>query len=326
MQSTDFYAELDIERGASTDEIKRAYRKLARKLHPDVNDDPDAEERFKRVSEAYAVLSDPEKKTLYDKYGIDGLREGFDPDMYERVRSGGYGGAEIDLEELFGGFGNFAGGFPGFGMHFGGGAPRRGRDVELGLRATFEQAVNGFSTRFTYQRPTRCKACGGAGVSGQSVCTACRGTGTVEQSRTLTVNIPRGADDGDRIRLAGKGGEGRRGAPSGDLVIELHVTPHPELARDGLNVSTRVDISPLDAMLGTKANVEGLDEELLVTVPPGTSSGRKLRLRGKGITRGGKTGDLLVEIGIDATGIELDDETRALAEKLRAALSAQPVG
>lgn len=325
MQATDFYAELGVGRGASEDEIKRAYRKLAREYHPDVNAAAGAEEKFKRLSEAYAVLSDPEKKALYDRYGIDGLREGFDPAAYERVRAG-YGGADIDLDELFGGFGNFAGGFPGgFGADFGHGQ-RRGRDLEIALETTFQQAIEGLTTRFTYKRPTRCSACGGNGRRGNALCATCRGAGLVERSKTLTVNIPRGADDGERIRLAGKGGDGRAGGPPGDLVIRLAVEPHPRLTRDGLDLATRVDIGPLDAMLGTKVDVQGLDGELRVSVPGGVASGRRLRLKGKGVQRGGRTGDLFVEIGIDASLQPLDDETRAMAERLRELLTREPVG
>lgn len=319
MKTTDYYAALGLSKGASDDEIKKAYRRLARQYHPDINDEEGAEERFKAISEAYAALSDPEKRKLYDSYGVDGLRDGFDANMYERMRS--QGGIDIDLEDLFGGFGGA--GFGGFGG-FGGFAqqPRKGRDIELGLKATFAQAVRGFSTSFSYQRPSRCSACGGNGVRGQSPCTTCRGAGLVNATKNLTINIPKGAADGDVIRLRKKGADGAKGGPAGDLVITLSVSPHASLGRDGVDLIARLPISPLDAMLGTKADVEGLDGTLRVTVPAGVASGQKLRLSGKGVERGKKTGDLLVELAIDASLTPLDDETRALAEALRSKLGA----
>jgi DnaJ-class molecular chaperone len=329
MTETDFYKVLGVSRDADDAEIKKAYRKLARELHPDVNDEPGAEERFKSVGEAYAALSDPEKRKLYDRYGMDGLRDGFDPDVYERYRTGGFQGQDIDLEDLFGGFANFHSGFGGFGgfsgFGAGAGAPRKGRDIELTLKTSFDQAVRGFSTRFTYQVPSECPTCGGAGGRGGSVCAMCRGTGTISKSKTLTVNIPQGADHGDRIRLKGKGSAGRKGGPAGDLVLTLQVAPDPQFSRSGLDLTTRVTISPLDAMLGAKVDVEGLDGSLRVNVPAGVASGQKLRLKGKGVERGKKTGDLFAEVVIDASLLTLDDDARKRLETLRSELQGAAV-
>ncbi len=317
MASPNYYEVLGLQKGASDDEIKKAYRALARKYHPDVNDAPEAEARFKEISEAYGALSDSDKRKLYDDYGVDGLREGFDPKMYERMRAHG-GGVDIDLEDLFGGFGGGGfGGFGGFDQR-----PRKGRDIELTLKASFEQAVKGFSTTFKYQRATRCSTCAGKGVRGQSVCPACRGAGLVNATKSITVNIPKGAADGDTIRLRSKGADGAKGGPAGDLLLNLQVGDHPELRRQGIDLIATATISHLDAMLGTKVDVPTLDGSLRVTVPEGVASGQKLRLGGKGVSRGKKTGDLLVEIAIGPDAAPLDDETRALASQLRERLQA----
>ena len=320
MENVDFYAELGVPKDASEDTIKKAYRKLARQYHPDVNDSPDAEEKFKRVSAAHAVLSDAEKRAKYDQFGVDGLRDGF---------GGGAGGFAhgMNLEDILGafgmgGFGGTAGFGGGFGGPFGGFGARKGNDIDLTVRATFEQAVEGFSPKFSYRRPTRCKTCGGQGVRGQTPCSTCRGAGLAEQTRTLTVNIKKGAADGDKIRVRKKGADGRGGGPPGDLILTLRVEPHQSLRRDGLNLITDAVISPLDAMLGTKAEVPTLGAAVRVTIPAGVASGTRLRLRGKGVERGSKNGDLLVHVKIDASLLELDDETRAEVESLRDRLRA----
>ncbi|MFT4702873.1 MAG: molecular chaperone DnaJ [Bradymonadia bacterium] len=302
--SQDYYKLLGVSRGASDDELKKAYRKLARELHPDRNpDDEAAEQRFKEVSEAYSTLSDPEKKRLYDTYGADGVREGFNEGGF-----GGFGGQGVDLGDLFSQFGG-GGGF--------GGGSRAGRDVELNLNLTFEKAARGFKTKFRYRKPGTCPTCRGAGMAGNARCRTCGGQGQVEQEKSLEVNIPPGAQHGDRIRLRGKGGSGSRGAPAGDLLLTLQVGSHATLAREGVNLVAQTTIGAVDALLGVQVEVEGLDGTYRVTVPPGMASGKRLRVSNKGITRRGKTGHLLVEVAIDASLDAITDEVRAALVAMR---------
>lgn len=332
----DPYKVLGVARDADHATLKKAYRKLARENHPDRADGPDAEERFKEISAAWAVLSDPKKRSLYDKYGAVSLQEGFDPEAWERRRgfAGAGGGASFSFEgfdpEAFAGFdlgdilGGFAGG-RGTGSPFG---ASRGRDISLGLKASFEQAARGFQTRFTYARPERCTACNGRGVRDGAACSTCRGQGLVERQKTLTVNVPPGAEDGDVIRLRGKGAEGagtRSGAhgTAGDLVLKLNVEPHPTLRREGLNLVATVHISPIDAMTGTAVDVQGIDGTWVARVPAALKPGQRLRISGKGIERGGQRGHLLAEIVVDPTLTPLDEEGLRLAEQLRAHLASQ---
>lgn len=331
MDNVDFYAELGIAKTATDAEIKKAYRKLAREYHPDVNDAPEAEDRFKRISAAHAVLSDPEKREQYDRFGVDGLKGS----------PGGFGG-EVNLEDILsafgvGGFGGggspFAGG--GFGGNpFGGGGggfgqARKGGDLELTLRMTFAQALDGFTTKFTYRRPTKCKTCGGRGIQGQARCQTCRGAGVADTPKTLSLNIKQGAAKGDKLRLKGKGAAGRGGGPSGDLLLTLDVEPHATLRREGLNLVVEAIVSPLDVMLGTKVSVARLEKTMKVSVPPGVASGQRLRIPKKGVTRGTKSGDLLVSIKVDGSLLSLDDEAKETLGKLRDRLQSaeeEPVG
>ena len=316
MATPDFYETLGVSRDAKDDEIKSAYRALARKLHPDRNpDDAEAEAKFKEVSEAYSVLSDGDKRAAYDNYGkANGGHHGFDPSQFEEIfgRGGGGGGVKFN----FGGGGAQFGGVD-FQDLFGGGfggpqarGPAKGDDINLKLRASFVQAAEGFATKFTYDRPTVCYACKGNGQVQRNVCSTCGGRGIVPRSKTLSVNVPAGAKDGDTIRLRGKGGQGRRGAPSGDLVLNLMVDDHASLRREGNDLVAAVTVSAIDALLGASVEVETLSGGIRMTVPAGAKSGTRLRARGKGITRGKKTGDLLVEISIDASLDTLDEPLR----------------
>lgn len=319
----DFYAVLEVARDATEADIKRAYRKLARTHHPDINQDPQAGERFKRISEAYHVLSDPQRRRLYDRYGEDGLREGFDEQAYERMRQSH--GAGVDLDEIFGRAGGtpFGGGFGGFGGAGFGTGLTRGRDLATRLRLPFGEAVRGGTQRLTYGRPTRCSACAGHGRQGDSRCGVCGGAGLVEAPTTIQVRIPPGADTGDRIRVSGRGGDARVDGPPGDLVLEVAVDPDPRFVRDGRDVTVVATISPLDALLGCAVEVDlPIGGVVEVSVPPGASSTQKLRVRARGITRGNQRGDLFVALAIDGGAQKLRGRALEIAQELRTVLEA----
>ncbi len=289
----DFYQILGVPRDASQDDIQRAYRGLARQYHPDVNHDPAAEERFKEVSEAYDVLSDPQTRRRYDAFGPDfrQVPEDVDPETWRRSRaragagagsgaraggrpggaggggSGGFsfGGGDIDLEDLLGGF---FGGRPGRGW-----GPIRGADQEAELELSVEEAYHGTRRTVTLT-----------------------GGGT---QRTLEVNVPAGVTDGQRIRLGGQGGQGSDGAPSGDLYLVVRIAAHPRYRLAGRDLYVNLLLAPWEAALGTSVAVDTPGGEAKVKVPAGTSTGRRLRLRGRGLPNPkGKPGDLFAEAKI----------------------------
>jgi len=301
--SKDPYAILGVARDADDAAIRKAYRKLARELHPDVNpDNPAAEDRFKAVSEAYSVLSDPEKRKAYDEFGEVSFQPGFDAAEARRAREAFGGG--------FGGFQDFgAGGGPAgfedlFSNLFGRAGPsrgprqRRGADLEARLDLDFLDAARGCEQRFQVSRPTR---------DGR------------QSSESVTVRIPPGVADGGQIRLRGKGGEGRGGGPAGDLIATIRVRPHPFFRREDRDILMEVPLTISEATLGTKIEVPSLDGRVTVTVPPGTDSGSKLRLRGKGVPHpsGGPAGDFYVVIKI-CVPKNLDDATRRQLEDIGA--------
>jgi len=281
----DPYVVLGVPRDADDDAIRKAYRALARKLHPDVKPgDAEAEERFKRVSQAYAVLSDPEKRSAYDEFGEMALDPNFDAEKAREARRafggfegfGGLGGAGRGggFEDLFSNlFSRGGGGFRG--------APLRhaGPDVEAELSLDFRDAALGGEQRITIARPT---------ADGRS------------RQETVTVRIPPGVADGGRIRLRGKGGEGSGGGPPGDLYARIRVRPHPLFRREGRDLTLDLPISVREAILGAQVEVPTLTGRVTVTIPPGTDSGTKLRLRGKGVPQptGGAAGDLYVVVQI----------------------------
>ncbi|MDX8029921.1 molecular chaperone DnaJ [Lentzea sp. BCCO 10_0856] len=356
----DFYRELGVSSDASADEIKKSYRKLARELHPDANPgDAKAEARFKSVSEAYGVLSDPAKRKQYDEArrlfaGGGGFPGGF---------GGGAGG--FDVNDLFGraaqgtgggGLGDLLGGL--FNRRSGGAAgsptrPRRGEDVETDVRIDFTEAVKGATVPLRLSSPAACTTCGGSGAkpgttphvcatcSGSGLvtrsqgafafsepCRDCRGTGRIiddpcsecggdgisTRTRTLTVRIPSGVDDGQRIRLAGQGEPGRNGGPSGDLFVRVHVNPHSVFGRKGNDLTLTAPMTFSELALGTTLTVPTLDGKVTLKVPAGTASGRVLRARGKGITkRDGTAGDLLITLEV-AVPNNLSSEARKALE------------
>lgn len=363
----DYYKELGVASSASQDEIKKAYRKLARDLHPDANPgDTKAEERFKAVSEAHAVLSDPAKRKEYDD-----TRRLFAGGGYPRggFGSGGAGGfsQEFNLGDIFGAGGGAAGD-GGLGDLFGGlfnrggsrtgSRPRRGSDVETETTLGFREAAQGVTVPLRMTSPSPCTTCHGSGAkpgtsprvcphcNGTGVinrnqgafgfsepCDGCRGTGSIiddpcvdchgngiqNRTRTITVRIPPGVSDGQKIRLAGQGEAGLRGAPSGDLYVTVHVGQDKVFGRNGDDLTLVLPVSYAELVLGTTVSVPTLEGRVGVKVPPGTADGRTLRVRGRGVPkRGGGAGDLLVTVKV-AVPQKLDDAAVEALERYREA-------
>jgi curved DNA-binding protein len=299
----DFYDVLGVPRSASQQEIQQAYRRLARTLHPDVNPDPAAEDRFKEVAEAYSVLSDPESRRRYDTYG-PGYRDAPDgAGPQPRTAPGGGPGdswfgagglGDIDLEDLLGGM------FGGRGARGGRGWGRvPGADQEVEIELTVEEAYRGGRRSITLSGP--------------------------DGQRTLEVTIPAGVTDGQRIRLAGQGGRGSDGAPSGDLYLVVRLAPHPRYRVEGRDLHVDLPLTPWEAALGASVAIDTPGGEAKVKVPPGTSSGRRLRLRGRGLpARGGaKAGDLFAHAMVMVPR-RLSDEERRLFEELGRVSSFDP--
>ncbi|NJC70510.1 J domain-containing protein [Planosporangium thailandense] len=293
----DYYDILGVPRDASPQDIQRAYRQLARRNHPDVNKEPGAEERFKDITEAYDVLSDPNKRKRYDRFGSQWRQV---PEDFEtagagfrsragaggpggpfgggvHVDTGGFDTGGVDMEDLLGGIFGGRGGFGGFrGGGYGGGfgrGPVPGADSEAEIPLTVEEAYHGGHHRITLQGP--------------------------EGSRTLDVNIPPGVVDGQRIRLAGQGGAGAAGGASGDLYLIARIAPHPRYRLDGRDITAPLPVTPWEATLGAKVPVETPDGTVQVNVPGGSSCGRKLRLRGRGLPNPrGRPGDFYAEVRV----------------------------
>jgi len=316
MPSTrDFYEVLGVSRSASADEIKRAYRALAKKHHPDRNpNDPDAERRFKEVQTAYETLSDAERRQKYDQFGAAGVGQWATKPGGERVYQWGTESSinAEDLEDLFSAFGQRGGDSQGgiFEQLLGGGrrrggaahaAPARGRDEEHHVRIPFEQAFHGTTVSL------RVEAVGNG------------------RSETLEVKIPAGVEDGQKIRLRGRGQPGRGRGKAGDLILIMSVDPHPFFRRDGADILLDVPVSVSEAALGAKIEVPSLEGRKTVTLPPGTSSGAKLRLRGQGMPKHGteERGDQFVLIRIVVPRSPTEAQ-RQVFEKLRAADSSDP--
>jgi molecular chaperone DnaJ len=329
----DFYQVLGVGQEATQDEVKRAYRKLAQKYHPDANPgDKEAEERFKQISEANATLSNPEQRKEYDE-----VRRLVESGGFVGSPGGGFGGQRVrveDLGDLFGGLGDVFG----FGGRGGRQGPMRGQDASAELTLSFEDAVNGVTTSVSVRGQAPCSRCGGSGAEpGTSVttCPTCQGSGTVAQNqgffsfaqpcpqcggsgrligspcsqcggrgsetrtRNIKVRIPAGVQDGATIRLAGKGAPGRNGGPPGDLLVRVRVAPHPIFGRRGNDLTLTVPITFAEAALGTQIELPTLDGGVTVKVPSGTPSGKTLRVRGRGVKpERGKTGDLLAKVEV----------------------------
>ena len=344
MAKRDYYEILNVARNASEAEIRQAYRRLAMKFHPDRNpDDQVAEESFKEAKEAYEVLADSRKRVAYDQFGHAGV---------EGSAGGGYGGA-ADLGDIFGGvfrdiFGGGRGGA-------GGGGQYRGSDLRYALDLTLEEAVFGTTAKIRVPSLVSCAACAGSGAKpgtkpttcstcrgvGQvrmqqgffsiqqtcprcqgrgtiipEPCETCRGGGRVEEQKSLSVKVPAGVDNGDRIRLAGEGEHGEHGGPAGDLYVQIRVKPHPIFTREDNDLYCEVPIGFTTAALGGDLEVPTLDGRVSLKIPGETQTGKVFRVRGKGVkpVRGGATGDLLCRVNVE-TPVNLTKEQKDLLQQ-----------
>ena len=336
--ATDYYAILGIKRDASQKEVTRAFRRLARQYHPDVNPgNPEAERRFKEINAAHEVLSNADNRRKYDQYGDEWQHADQIEAMRRRQGAGGYGGMpggggasfEFDMADLSDLFGGGPGGArPGANAGRGGvfdsffrrgGGRRGGQDIEHSTRITLDEAYRG-TTRTIEVRDAAevCRVCGGEGKLAGAICHACRGTGSASPVRRIEVTIPGGVQDGTRIRVAGKGGEGSGGAPPGDLYLRVEVSAHPRFERRGDDLHVEVDVPIADAALGGEVRVPTLKgRALALTIPAGTQSGKVFRLAGQGMPRArGGFGDLHAKVRL-VLPERLTDEQRALFERLR---------
>lgn len=349
MSKRDYYEVLGVAKGCDEGTLKKAYRRLAMKYHPDRNaGDDSAETKFKEAKEAWDVLSDDRKRAIYDQYGHAGLEGGMAGGGADA--SGGFSG---DLGDIFGDvFGDI------FGQRGGGRGSRaaRGSDLQYNLEISLEDAVRGADVKIQVPtwvdcktcdasgakpgtKPSVCSTCNGMGQvrmqqgffsvqqtcpncggSGQVIsdpCRACNGRGRIQENKTLSVKIPPGVDTGDRIRLSGEGEAGERGGRTGDLYVQIHVQQHDIFERDGANLICSVPINMVTASLGGELEVPTLDGRVKLKIPPGTQNGKLFRLRGKGVkpVRGDAIGDLMCEMRVE-TPVNLNSEQRELLEKL----------
>ena len=346
----DFYRLLDVDKGADQATIKKSYRRLAQKLHPDANPgDTKAADRFKEVSEAYSVLSDPERRKEYDQ--VRSLGAGA-----FNTSAGGpgpFGNQQVRIEDLLGDIGGIGDLF-----RFGGGrrGPQRGSDISTALDLSFEESVKGTTASVRIEKPDACRRCGGRGAepgtsfdvcsgcggtgtvasnqgffsftnpcpgcngSGRTMdtpCASCRGSGQGRSTRTLKVRIPPGVKDRNSIRLRGRGSPGLRGGPPGDLLVEVHVADHPTFSRNGDDLLLKLPVTFTEAALGAKVRVPTLNGPVTLKIPPGTSSGRTFRVRKEGVRRDrGRPGDLLVTVQV-AVPPKLSKDARKMLEEFR---------
>lgn len=350
----DYYEILGVSKDASKDEIKSAFRKRARQLHPDVNKAPDAEEKFKELGKAYETLSDDNKRATYDRYGEEGLKNaGFDTGG---PFAGGFGNLNDIFESFFGGFGGF-----GFGGMHDPNAPQRGDDLRYDVKIKFEDAVFGLDKEIKFQhlevcpdcngtgaqkgsQPKTCPQCNGAGQvqtvartplgsfsqisvcphchgSGQVIdnpCKTCSGQGLVNKERTVSIKIPAGVDNMSKMRASGEGDCGINGGPNGDLFVVIHVEPSKYYKRDGINVITELEISPAQAVVGDKVKIKTLYGEHEIVIPSGSQFGDIVKIKGGGIpviTRPSQKGDHIVILKIK-TPTNLSEPEKNLYKQL----------
>ena len=348
MSKRDYYEVLGVDKGAADSDIKKAYRRVAMKYHPDRNpDDPDADHKFKEATEAYDILMDREKREAYDRFGHAGVDSS--------MGGGGFGGG--NFSDIFGDvFGDIFGG----GGRGGRGGPQRGSDLRYTLDISLEDAVRGTTVEIKVpslstcekcdgsgarkgSSPTTCGTCGGMGQvrmqqgffqvqqtcptcrgRGKTItdpCNACHGQGRVEKTRKLSVKVPPGVDTGDRIRLSGEGEAGPEGGPPGDLFVQMSVRQHNIFERDGKNLYCEVPITFVTAALGGELEVPTLDGRVKLKIPAETQTGKLFRLRGKGVkpVRGGSVGDLLCRAVVE-TPVNLNKEQKALLQQFEKSL------
>jgi molecular chaperone DnaJ len=346
MSKRDYYEILGVSRNASDSDLKKAYRRLAMKYHPDRNPGKEAEQSFKEAKEAYEVLNDPKKRSAYDQFGHAGVdaSAGFGG-------AGGFGGG--GFSDIFGDvFGDIFGG----GARTGGRRVHRGADLRYDLSLTLEEAVAGKEVKIRIPSLVECQFCGGTGAkpgtsaktcptcngagqvrmqqgffSIQQTCPQCRGAGTIieehcshcrgagriREEKTLSVKVPAGVDTGDRIRLAGEGEPGERGGPSGDLYVQVMVAKHPIFTREDNNLFCEVPIGFVTAALGGELQVPTLGGKVVLKIPAGTQTGKMFRMRGKGVkpVRGGMTGDLICRVLVE-TPVNLTERQKELLREL----------
>lgn len=335
VQFRDYYEALGVNKNASEDEIKSAFRKQARKYHPDVNPgDKSAEEKFKEINEAYEVLSDPEKRKRYDTLGPNWKagEEFRPPPGWQQESRVDFG----DMGDIFGGAGGMggagAGGFSDFFETLFGGGRRagrsrrggagfsmRGREIEAEIELTLEEAHRGGRRSISLQVMESCPDCRGTGTKdGKAVCSTCRGAGVVQRPKTLEVTIPPGVRDGSVIRLAGQGEPGANGGPPGDLLLRVRLRPHRLFDLTGDNdVQVELPVAPWEAALGARVSVPTLEGPVEMTIPAGTQAGQRLRLRGQGLNRrDGRRGDQYAKLKI-VNPPRLTSAERELFERLR---------
>ena len=328
----DYYEVLGVSRAASDEEIKKAFRKLARLHHPDVaKDKKNAEEKFKEVNEAYEVLSDAAKRKKYDQLGAN-WKQGAEfrpPPGWEEASRGGarqgragnyefhFGGTGFSdfFEQMFGSRGRGGAGFEQAGQFDEESADERGADIEGAIMVTLDEALQGSLRTVTVRHQAVCQQCGGAGGWENKVCPKCAGSGQTTQSESHKVKIPPGVMEGQRLRIPGRGEAGTGGGEAGDLFLRVRFAKHPDFEVDKGNLFYELDLAPWEAVLGASVSVPTLEGRVKIRIPPGTQSGQRLRVRGRGLGKEGQRGDLFVEARLQAPA-QINDAEKRLWEQL----------